>query len=297
MNAGINAYTNAFLNDINPYIRMAMYSTIAPYHQLEERVIYDYEIVLFKSGHATITIEDQRYEAGPGDLFFLKPGQRHSFAVHDEPLVQPHIHFDLYYSRADSAQIPISFKAKEDMTPAEQQFIRSDVTNFFFDEFPSCIRLRNTLYIEQLLFDVINVYQAPSVFPELQLKWRFLRLLDHLLCEIGWRRMGHSMHKDERVQHIRLYLERYTDRHVTLDELAQVHHMDRSYVSRIFRQQFGIPPVRYHLLLRIQKARQMICFTNLSLTAIAKATGFASLQDFSRTFRRTEGTAPSALRK
>ena len=50
-------------------------------------------------------------------------------------------------------------------------------------------------------------------------------------------------------------------------------------------------------MLRIQKAETMVRYTNISLSSIAEQTGFTSLQDFSRAFRRTEGVSPSELRK
>jgi AraC-like DNA-binding protein len=292
-----NLYTDDFLLAINPYIRLAYYNTLSPHKTIGERIIYDYEIVLFKSGTATITVEDHVYDAGPGDLFLFKPGQRHSFTVHNEPLVQPHIHFDLHYFADTSKVVPISFKNLSEMTEAEQALVRPDITDGFFRSFPSHIHLRNPMYIEQLIFDVINTYRSPSIFPEIRLKWCFLRLLDQLLCEINWQNTDHLLQKGERASLIKQYLDYHTDRQVTLEELAKVYHIDKSYVSRIFRETYDITPMRYHLLQRTEKAKLLIRYTNLSLTQIAEQTGFSSLQDFSRAFRRATGMVPSEYRK
>ena len=48
--------------------------------------------------------------------------------------------------------------------------------------------------------------------------------------------------------------------------------------------------------LRVEKARDMLVYTNLSVTQIAQATGFSSIYDFDRVFRRLLHAAPSAFR-
>lgn len=292
-----NLYTNDFLLTVNPYIRLAYYHTLDPNRAFPERIIYDYEIVLIKSGTGTITIEDHAYDAGPGDLFIFRPGQRHSFSVNDTPLVQPHIHFDLRYSASTSGSVPISFKLASEMTADEIALIRPDELNNILCNFPSHIHLQNSLYIEQLLFDVINIYRSAPIFPEIKLKWSFLRLLDQLICEINWQNSDHLLHKEERANLIKQYLDHHTTCQVNLDELSKVYHVDKSYISRIFQEIYGITPMRYHLLQRIEKAKLLIRYTNLSLTQIAEETGFSSLQDFSRAFRRVNGTTPSEYRK
>lgn len=285
------------LHQINPYIRRAWYDSIYPGHDISERIIFDYELVYIKSGNALVTIEDDVYEATSGDIFFFKPRQRHSIRVlGNNPLVQPHVHFDLIYQDVDSAIVPISFVPLEKMKPESHTMIRPDITSWFFKDFPSYLRLKNHLHIEQLLFDLISAYNTSDSFVEVRLKWRFLRLFDQLLSEIGWMQGEHTSLARERANYIRLYLEQHTDRHITLEELAKIYHIDKSYISRIFQKAYGISPIRYHLLLRIEKAKNMIHYTNISLTSIANQTGFSTLADFSRAFRREEGVAPSSLR-
>ena len=120
-------------------------------------------------------------------------------------------------------------------------------------------------------------------------------LLVHLLREINWQKPNNNL-ASERVT-IRMYLEQHLDRRITLQELSSVFHLDKSYISRCFCKVYNTSPIHCHLLLRISRAKNMIIYTNLSLSDIAEQNGFASLQDFSRAFRRLENVAPSALRK
>ena len=291
-----NLFTNHDLNSINPYVRRAYYDTMNPSKEIKPRIIYDYEILYIKSGMPTITIDGTEYNGKPGDFFFFKPRQKHSIVLNNITLVQPHIHFDLIYQE-DSPTIPVSFIPEEDMTPEELAYIRPDITDQFLSPFPNYIRLTNPLYVEQLLFDVITAYNKPELYPEIQVKWRFLRLLDQILCEMTWMRSKHKDLKNERAHQIKLYLEHHADQPMSMDALAKVYHLDASYISRIFQKTYGVSPIRFHQINRIKRAKEMIYYTNLSLTDIAYQFGFSSIQDFSRAFQRIEGVPPSRLRQ
>lgn len=291
-----NLYQNDWLCRINPYIRFAQYGKLRPHTVIGPRIIYDYEIVYIKSGTADIVIDGVRYCASQGDFFFFKPGIEHAMYVRDEPLIQPHIHFDLRYE-SSSGKVNINFSPLAALSDEQQKLIRENELDRFFEHFPDHLRFGNPLYFEQLFFDVIYSYITPEAFNELRLKCQFLYMLDHLLSEINWQRAKHTSLVSERARSIRSYLERHLERRVTMQELSEVYHFDKSYISRIFRETYNISPIQTHLLLRLNRAKSMIVYTNLSLSDIAEKNGFSSLQDFSRAFRRHEGTAPSALRE
>ena len=78
--------------------------------------------------------------------------------------------------------------------------------------------------------------------------------------------------------------------------LAQVSGVSEAHFARSFKQAFGIPPHRYLLTRRIERAMAMLRETDLSITDIAFDTGWASLGTFGRTFRDVTGETPSAVR-
>jgi len=68
----------------------------------------------------------------------------------------------------------------------------------------------------------------------------------------------------------------------------------------LFRQQFkkytGFSPVQYQIQLRIQKAREMLINTDLSIKEIADSLGFDSLYYMSRIFKQKTGKTPREIR-
>lgn len=78
--------------------------------------------------------------------------------------------------------------------------------------------------------------------------------------------------------------------------LAQVGGVSEAHFARSFRQAFGVPPHRYLLTRRIERAMALLRDTDLSVTDIAFETGWNSLGTFGRIFRDVAGQSPGAFR-
>jgi transcriptional regulator GlxA family with amidase domain len=72
--------------------------------------------------------------------------------------------------------------------------------------------------------------------------------------------------------------------------------VSQAHFARSFRDAFGLPPHRYLLTRRIERASALLRDTALSITDIAFETGWSSLGAFGRTFRDVTGESPSQLR-
>ncbi len=78
--------------------------------------------------------------------------------------------------------------------------------------------------------------------------------------------------------------------------LASVSGVSTAHFARSFRQAFGVPPHRYLLTRRLERAKALLRDTNLAITAIAFDTGWTSLGTFGRIFRAVTGESPSECR-
>ena len=78
--------------------------------------------------------------------------------------------------------------------------------------------------------------------------------------------------------------------------LARVSGVSVAHFARSFRQAFGVPPHRYLLTRRIERASALLRDTELSVTDIAFQTGWGSLGTFGRIFRDVTGHTPGAIR-
>ena len=78
--------------------------------------------------------------------------------------------------------------------------------------------------------------------------------------------------------------------------LAQVSAVSPAYFAREFKKAFGLPPHRYLLTRRIERATALLRDTDLPVTEIALQTGWTSLGTFGRIFRDITGASPGELR-
>ncbi|HSV54191.1 MAG TPA: helix-turn-helix transcriptional regulator [Burkholderiaceae bacterium] len=82
----------------------------------------------------------------------------------------------------------------------------------------------------------------------------------------------------------------------TVERLARVSGVSEAHFARSFKQAFGVPPHRYLLTRRIERATALLRDTDWPITEIAFHTGWASLGTFGRIFRDVAGETPSAIR-
>jgi transcriptional regulator GlxA family with amidase domain len=78
--------------------------------------------------------------------------------------------------------------------------------------------------------------------------------------------------------------------------LARVSGVSEAHFARSFKEAFGLPPHRYLLTRRIERAKALLRDTDTPITEIAFETGWGSLGTFGRVFRDITGESPGELR-
>lgn len=83
---------------------------------------------------------------------------------------------------------------------------------------------------------------------------------------------------------------------LTVTSLAERANQNAEYFSRTFEAHTGTRPLAYITEKRVERAQHMIGASRLPYESIAELTGFKSLSNFSRTFKRVTGLSPSAYK-
>ncbi len=96
---------------------------------------------------------------------------------------------------------------------------------------------------------------------------------------------------------VRRYIDNHFKENLTLDQLAQLAHLNKYYLAHTFRREFGTSPINYLISRRIEESRFLLRETDHTLSLIAQILGFSSLSYFSQCFRRVEGLSPLEYRK
>lgn len=94
----------------------------------------------------------------------------------------------------------------------------------------------------------------------------------------------------------RRIIEEQTEQLVDMERLAAGLHMSYAHFRRVFKQQTGLSPYQYHLQLRINRARELLHGTTLSIKQVAARLNFENSYHFSKIFRKKAGMSPSQWR-
>jgi AraC family transcriptional regulator len=93
------------------------------------------------------------------------------------------------------------------------------------------------------------------------------------------------------------YIEAHLAEAIPLHALAKLVDLSPYYFCRAFKRSFGIPPHRYHINRRIDRAKALLAERESSVTDVAFEVGFSETSSFSAAFRHTTGTTPTEYRR
>jgi AraC family transcriptional regulator len=93
------------------------------------------------------------------------------------------------------------------------------------------------------------------------------------------------------------FIEEHLSEEISLAALAEIVDLSLYHFARAFAQSFGVPPHRYHMARRIDRARGLLEMAALSVTQIGIQIGFREASSFTRAFRKFTGLTPTEYRR
>ena len=84
---------------------------------------------------------------------------------------------------------------------------------------------------------------------------------------------------------------------VRISEVADQCGLSSSYFSRAFKRESGLPPHRWLMKRRVERARELLRKSDLHLAEIAQICGFVDQSHFARVFSKIEGCSPACWRR
>lgn len=118
-----------------------------------------------------------------------------------------------------------------------------------------------------------------------------------LLLTTILRSRSESRDREGALTYVLQYIHAHYAEALTLDQLASLEHISKSYLSRLFKQQTGQTVISYINSLRIETAKRLLTATRENINEIAYKVGFESPKYFYRSFRALTGDTPAGFRK
>lgn len=90
--------------------------------------------------------------------------------------------------------------------------------------------------------------------------------------------------------------ENYTDPGLSMGTIASIHGMSAATLSLKYKEQTGMYPSEYLVLLRMEKAKELLAGTDMSIQDIGTSVGYYDASSFIRRFKQHMGITPAKYR-
>lgn len=82
------------------------------------------------------------------------------------------------------------------------------------------------------------------------------------------------------------------EQEITLESLAELVHLDKNYLVRLFKDTYGQTPIKTLIDMRMERACDLITNTNMTISDIATACGYSSASYFTAEYKKRYGNTP-----
>ena len=158
------------------------------------------------------------------------------------------------------------------------------------------IRCRDPRQTEGMLFRIFEAIRGEKTMTEANLSLELYKILMELLSADSLSEKQTVRH-DVLMQEIRDYVSEHLSERLNVKDLADRVYMSTTHFSRVFKQQTGLSPYEYVLISRMNRAKEMLHQTDMSVSLIAYAVGFNSESNFIHAFSQNTGMTPNKFRK
>lgn len=99
------------------------------------------------------------------------------------------------------------------------------------------------------------------------------------------------------LEEIKRFVDQNFTENIKLEALARSFFVSKEYLSKVFKQEFGLNLTDYMTTMRMERARHLLLHDNLSIKLVAELCGYEELGYFYRVFKKQFGVAPGEMRK
>lgn len=278
---------------LHPYVQYATRYPFSKGQRSMARICYSSSLILISEGKGVVAVQDRRYEAAPGSLLYIPAGQQHDF-IADK--MDPMVHVCCYF----------------DWSPVDRREVFEHPSFICYNEAPAMPSLIGPAFPfaipEYTIVDKLWVwieyfekFYTPNEYPNARTYMRSLKVQSHFQKFIEFF-LSYAL-KAEHIPDPRMSkLLEQLDQDLLRGSLLPLEsyygklRISRGYFFELFKRETGMSPVQYINGFRVNRAKEDLQFSSLSITEIAEKHRFSSIHYFSKLFRQHTGRTPSEFR-
>ncbi len=238
------------------------------------RILNEYQILYLTNGGGTFrSTHVNETTIKSGDLFVLFPGEWHTY--HPAPDMPWESHWIGFKGRNMDDRVRAGF-----LSPTKPIFhigFSEEVISLYREA--KAAADEEAPYAQQLLAGIAN--HLVGLVYSLERRLKLVNNNNHL----------------QTINMVRLLIRDNLDNDVTIQDISRKVGLSYSSLRKLFKEFTGVSPSLYQQDLRLQRAKEMLSSTDLSVKEIAYSLHFESSDYFSTKFKQKTGMSPGQFRK
>lgn len=247
-----------------------------------QNTYHTHEYIEFKyviSGSCTYNINETFYQVKKGDIIIINPGVSHGRVFSPgEEITEFHIGFSSICIR----NLPKGFLIPQDACPVVS------LTKYEHD----LIKCYNEIISEQEK----NEPGSDLILKSLVMKLIVIFLKETFYIENsgnGSLLNSEYYNKADLVNAITSFINENYMKNISLDKISKYMYLSSVYISKVFKEETGESPINYLIKVRLNKAKELLETSNLSIKSIAESIGYNDAYYFSKLYKKYFGCPPS----
>ncbi|MBU3006132.1 AraC family transcriptional regulator [Paraglaciecola arctica] len=258
------------------------------------------------SGQVQLTTNTEKYDLSAGEFVLLPRGEGHKFSCGTSNFYTPLADLPIEIVSDRYEKLCFGGSGPQTVMLCGAIVFKHPLTLRLLDMLPTSILVKQDSKRYEALKSVVRLIELETTQPQGGSTGAISRLADLLVItclreyienqetsELSW--LGAL--EDSRISKAIELVHEQPSRHWNLEELSAQVGMSRTSFTGEFKRLVGSSPMEYLTEWRMSLAYGDLQNTKSSILAIALDYGYQSESAFSRAFKRTIGTSPSAIRK
>ena len=263
-------------------------------HTSKREKLQSYLCFMVEDGEGELVYEGKKYDLKTGDVVFIDCRKAYSHSTGLNPNTElwslRWCHFygpsmpAIYAKYCERGGLPVIRGA--DMGRGDGMVRRADAP-----------RGADVSQYSTIISDIYTLASSSDYIRDMRINGKLTDLLT-LLMESSWHREAHTnAPKKMEISQVKSFLDEHYKEKLSLESVAGHFFIDKHYLARLFKEQYGVTLVTYLQQVRITHAKRMLRFTDKSIEEIGLECGIGELNYFSRVFKKLEGVSPSEFRR
>jgi AraC-like DNA-binding protein len=236
------------------------------------RILHEYQVVYITDGSGIFEDVSGEYAIKPGSLLIIKPGIWHRYRPDiDTGWTENYVGFNGFIADHMFSNPQLAIAKAVVYIGSREEFIDTyyKIYGFVKDEKPG--------------FQQVSAGMV-------------MKLLGYLISAEKQINFSLESRIEKIIQKACFMIRENIEKEIDFKHYAECNNIAYSYFRRMFKMYTGLPPVQYHLDLKIIRSKELLLSTDKIIKEICYEVGFESEYYFSRLFKKKIGVSPSKIR-